>query len=346
MKLLLVSNMYPSNKSPFFGTFVKEVYDSFPSDVYIKELSVIDKKVSGKFEKIFLYLKFFSSVLYKIIIFRPDYVYCHYISHSSVIPAVLKRLGFNFKLVSHVHGSDIHSSNHIIKKLNNFSLKYSDVIVVPSNSYKEMLQIQKPSGFIYVSPSGGISDYFFESEPKDRNTRNIYFVGRLEKVKRPDLFVDFYFFYLKTKERDGFKFHILGDGSLSEELKSRLMNNTENDFVFSPAVSKPGLVEVFDNANFVIIPSERESLCLVALEAMSRGCIVISHDNGGVSDFISHGNNGFIINFNDESCFPELYTIINSKNTELIDVMKNARKTAEKYRSSTVNKELIKDVFI
>ena len=51
-------------------------------------------------------------------------------------------------------------------------------------------------------------------------------------------------------------------------------------------VTQEQLAEEFNTAQFVLIPSEAESFCLVSVQAQACGCIPIAHDVGGVSETI------------------------------------------------------------
>ena len=55
-------------------------------------------------------------------------------------------------------------------------------------------------------------------------------------------------------------------------------------------VSHKELAEKFNKAQFVIIPSEIESFCLVSVQAQACGCIPIAHDVGGISETLCEYN--------------------------------------------------------
>lgn len=78
-------------------------------------------------------------------------------------------------------------------------------------------------------------------------------------------------------------------------------------------------------ARAFVMPSEREAMGRVAVEAMFCGCPVIARNTGGPKEFISDGFNGLL--FNDEMELTEkLETVCNSDNMTL---MKNAMRFAQ-----------------
>jgi glycosyltransferase involved in cell wall biosynthesis len=52
--------------------------------------------------------------------------------------------------------------------------------------------------------------------------------------------------------------------------------------------------EVLALADLVLLPSLHESFGLIALEAMACGAPVIATSRGGTSEFIDHGQNGYL----------------------------------------------------
>ncbi|MFA0349974.1 glycosyltransferase family 1 protein, partial [Vibrio sp. 10N.222.55.C6] len=105
--ILIVSNMYPSEEFPFFGTFVKNCESVLVENDFVVDKVVIDEKSSNLFNKFKIYIVFYFCVLRKLFLGNYDYVYGHYVSHVS-IPLLIYRL-FNSKIdiVIHVHGGDI-----------------------------------------------------------------------------------------------------------------------------------------------------------------------------------------------------------------------------------------------
>jgi hypothetical protein len=62
----------------------------------------------------------------------------------------------------------------------------------------------------------------------------------------------------------------------------------KNGFVVEElwGVTQEELADKFNEARFVLIPSEIESFCLVAVQAQACGCIPVAHDVGGISETI------------------------------------------------------------
>lgn len=64
MKILLISNMYPSNSHPSLGVFVKNIEDILLLNHHEVDKIVIDRKYSSKLSKILSYLLFYFRVFW------------------------------------------------------------------------------------------------------------------------------------------------------------------------------------------------------------------------------------------------------------------------------------------
>ncbi len=59
------------------------------------------------------------------------------------------------------------------------------------------------------------------------------------------------------------------------------------------------MAELFATADLLLLPSQKESFGLVALEAMSSGVPVIGSRAGGIPEVVVHGKTGFLAEVGD-----------------------------------------------
>ena len=110
MKILIVSNMYPSNKYPAYGTFVRNFCEQLTELGINYDLSVMHKS-ANKVSKIWRYFYFYVKTLIKCLNGEYDIIYVHYASHSSIPVIIAKKLNRKLKVYTNGHGSDIVPEN-------------------------------------------------------------------------------------------------------------------------------------------------------------------------------------------------------------------------------------------
>lgn len=105
----------------------------------------------------------------------------------------------------------------------------------------------------------------------DKNKVNILYVGRLEKVKGPDLLVQ-----ASKKLDDKFVIRVIGDGTMREILEKISSENAQ----FLGYLGLEEMTAYMRVSDFLIIPSRNESLPLVILEAANYKLPVLASDVG------------------------------------------------------------------
>ncbi|MBA5763541.1 glycosyltransferase family 4 protein [Vibrio sp. 404] len=111
---------------------------------------------------------------------------------------------------------------------------------------------------------------------------NIAFVGRLSAEKAPERFVQL------AKQFPKQLFHVYGTGNLAHSLQETATGNVHFHG------HQADMSTVWPNISLLMICSHYEGLPMVALEAMSRGIVVISTAVGEMPQLIDHQHNGFI----------------------------------------------------
>lgn len=141
----------------------------------------------------------------------------------------------------------------------------------------------------------------------------ILFAARLTDQKRPDRFLRALQKIAESRPDLNFKGTIVGDGPLRpglEELADSLCLRPKYlEFLGELADSKPA----YDKSDLVVLTSDWEGTPNVLLEAMSRGLPVVATDVGGVSELVSNGENGLLVETHDvDSVANSIITLIES----------------------------------
>ena len=362
-KILLVSNMYPSDKYKYYGIFVKNVEKLLEDNGFIVSKVVITKQ-DNNLLKLINYILLHFKVIIKGLFCRYDYLYVHFVSHSSLGAVLVKKIKKHTKLILNCHGNDVVAdTNRDLKNIKRSQkyLQYADYVVAPSNYFKNILikdyNIAKKKIFVY--PSGGVNTNLFINKEKDNSKSNcqlninynyIGYISRIEKDKGWDTFL----YMIKELEKINFikkynlKFLIVGIGDEEKEMNELIQKlNIENYIERREMVSQEKLVDIYNSLEIFVFPTRRksESLGLVGLEAMSCETLTIAGSEYGPSDYIKDFDNGLTFindNYNDLVLKVKKYFSLDEKTK--CKIRKNGRDVALKY-DVLLTKNKILDIF-
>jgi len=90
------------------------------------------------------------------------------------------------------------------------------------------------------------------------------------------------------------------------------------------------VVSVLKLASLLVIPSRYESFGMVAIEAMAAGIPVLATKSGGLTDIISQGNDGILIDVNNTAEFCEQMDRLISDSALARTLVQNAQQTVRK----------------
>lgn len=176
---------------------------------------------------------------------------------------------------------------------------------------------------VVTSPSQSLADYFFArlerkdilqcpypmelpelKEPRNFNAEQIKcvrFIGSVQVRKGVDIFIEAAKIVLENNP--DFRFEIYGKlnnatyfGKTYIDILQRKIPNRFCDKIrFLGGVKYSEIPQLLLESCFCVFPSRWENWANVCLEAMSMGCVVIASNNGGMSEMVKHGQNGFLV---------------------------------------------------
>ncbi len=341
MKLLVVSNMYPSAAFPSYGVFVKNFTRQLDALGISYELSVM-RKGKGKLQKLWGYVSFYAGSFLKSLFGKYDAVYIHYASHSSAGVLLAGKLR-KITLYTNCHGSDVVPENARQEKMQKYTrraLHLSEKIVVPSGYFKKL--VAEKYGIceekIFVCASGGVDrDVFFPGEAGAQPIFTMGFVGRLTAGKGWDTMLD-----ACVGLSGEYLLRIVGDGPEKNKMFEKIRAlGLEKRIQMEGLLPQKQLPEVYRNIDVLLFPTRGESLGLVALEAMACGCPVIASDVPGPADYMKNGENGFVFPVGDAQKLCEVIESLRSLSCEQRSALRRgALETAKHYEKEAVTAAL------
>ena len=349
MRILLISNMYPSEKDPLFGIFVKNFKSELEEQgVVFKRMALIKGKSSSVFKKLISYSAHYIRAIRHYFTYQYDLVYVHYLSHH--IPLLFILVLFpKHPLVVNVHGSDI-INLHKQKFLNTiarFILRRIQLLVVPTTYFRDVVIHEYPFVSvekIEISPSGGIDgDKFYRKEKVSHDKLVLGFISRFIEEKGWRTFLEA--LVLLRDKNIPFKAILAGKGPDEEIIKSYIENfGLTNDVKFLGLVKQDVLVDVYNELDVYIFPTyrEAESLGLTGLEAMSCGVPVIGCNIAGPGTYIDDGYNGYFFPPKNALALAEkVCQFYNLTNAEKEVFSQNALRTAASFDKTAIAKKLL-----
>ncbi len=259
--------------------------------------------------------------------FIPDIIHAHTLGFDGEIGKYLKKCIMR-PLVLTVHGSDlsIPFQRGEISKINEWC-KNVDAVVCVSNRLADELKSCGVLNDIYTIHNG-FNDNFLIKCNKQRHS--IIQVSNLVPSKRVDNTIRA-FHNIVGKYPDA-RLTIIGDGLQKEYLKDLCMKlHLQNEVIFLGAMDNKQVIENLCRNTVFVMVSSPEGFGIVYLEAMASGCITIGTENEGISDIITHGENGFLLPKDDIIAISDNLSWVFENQTEANSIAENGKKLAMHY---------------
>ena len=352
LRILLLSNMYPSEKTPSYGIFVKNIYMQLLEAGIDIDKCVIEGQRSTKVGKLLAYAIYIVKSLFRLLFTRRT-IYIHFVAHTS-FPVLILSLFRRFNIVAHVHGGDVMFQPKVSKswtsiktKMAEKTLRLSKRIIVPSHYFSDFIQqkFDVDAQAVFVSPSGGIdTNHFVPVSRKSNSVIKLGYVGRIDPGK--GVYTLLQAMKLLSDKNEKVELAIVGTGRESEQMRQYTLNNGLSKICqFVGGSAQHELVNYYQSFDYFVFPTElNESLGLVGLEAMSCGIPIITSGQAGISDYFADKVNGFKYRSGDHNSLSEVISNLPSVDSSVYQKMaEECRLTALEFDSVLVKHKLIDD---
>lgn len=275
-----------------------------------------------------------------------DLLHVHYaIPHAYAAyfaKQMLKEKGINLPVITTLHGTDITLvGNHpAYKPAVEFSINHSDKVTSVSESLKketfEFFSIHKD---IEVIPNFIDNQQFIKDEncgcrrqmaPDEEKI--IIHVSNLRKVKRvKDVIQVFY----RIQKEVSSRLIIVGEGPEWENA-NRLIDELGITHKVKNLGKISDLQNVLCSSDLFLLPSEKESFGLAALEAMAASVPVISSNAGGIPEVNIDGETGFVLPVGDVEGMAEKAIMLLKDPQKFQEFRRNAKQQAMKFDEKNI----------
>lgn len=352
-KVLVISNMYPSQKYPHYGVFVQHTVDVLSKNDYVIDKIVLYKQ-DIKILRYICYILFYLKIVILGLFKAHDVLYVHYASHCAIPVLFLKRFR-NIPLVVNVHGNDLVPETEADKKYEKLvkkMLERADVVVCPSTYFEQIVHSIIPEKETVVYPSGGVDTKLFRRMSKTEarehmglsaEKKYLGYVSRIEKNKGWDIFLDACAEYLENDSE--IELVIVGDGAEKREFDRKIEQLSIFDRInIYPFLNQSELVYMYNALDVFVFPTYRksESLGLVGLEAMACETISVLPDQYGPASYGEDGKNAYMFKTGDVDSLKETISKAMHEDNEIL--RRQARVTACSY-ANTENETILINIF-
>ncbi|MBS4029976.1 MAG: N-acetyl-alpha-D-glucosaminyl L-malate synthase BshA [Clostridiales bacterium] len=271
-----------------------------------------------------------------------DIIHAHYaIPHSFCAHMAQEVLGdCRTRVVTTLHGTDITlvGNDASFNRITKYSIERSDGITAVSRSLTEetcrTFGIVKPVRTIYNFIN--TKHYRRQLGARERvgylpqECRVLVHVSNFRPVKRvPDVVEVF----ARVRREMPAKLLLVGDGVQRMEAQAAVDRlNLQEDVSFLG--TQDNILPILSAADLFLLPSEKESFGLGALEAMACSVPVIASDTGGIPEVVKHGETGFLAPVGDIEAMSAHALQVLSDTSRLQTMGEAARLRAEDHFSS------------
>ncbi|KAA0966854.1 glycosyltransferase family 4 protein [Sporosarcina sp. ANT_H38] len=297
-KIVVFSNMYPSQQHPTYGLFVKNQVELLQSADIDVDVVAIQNPGKGKIQALKKYTSwFFRSFLYMMKNRKNlSLTHAHYAFPTGVLSLIGKKM-FGIPYVVTSHGGDIDKmavkSQHIANMTRTILQQAESVIVVGDKLREDVIyRFGVPETNVHVM-SMGVDTSVFKYVPRvvaremlglPIEEKMLIFVGNVIQAKGLlELVEAFDSLKMSLPESSLYVIGSKKDGRFVEELRSFIREKDVEDIHFKEPLSQADLSLWMSAADALVLPSHHEGFGLVALEAMSAGTKVVATEVGGLS---------------------------------------------------------------
>ncbi|MBK0378197.1 glycosyltransferase family 4 protein [Mucilaginibacter segetis] len=257
---------------------------------------------------------------------------CYFSSFIKIKAPIVVRVSTLFSQMMNEHYPFKSRLMDMIGKMEISFIKRSKYLVTHAKNHaKEVELITRVSSKSFkIIPHGINLSSLNNHTPNPTSALKILYVGRLEYRKGTDILLQA--IPVVLKQNPGVQFELIGNDP-NKEYQNNFRENNSHEIAdkvfFSGKVDNDKLRQAYNDCDIFVAPSRYESFGLIFIEAMSYNKPVIACNVGGVSEIITHRQNGlFARNEDPVDLAKKILQLVNNESLRL-KIGNAARQTVE-----------------
>lgn len=237
---------------------------------------------------------------------RLDLLHVHYAVPHAICACLAKQMvGHHLKVVTTLHGTDITvlGEDSSLRDIICFGIRESDAVTAVSKDLvkqtRELFRIDLPIDLVYNFVDSRV--YYprevtgLRRQIARPDEKILLHISNFRPVKRV---TDVIRIFHRVREQVPSRLLMIGEGpdwSRAVQLVQELNIGSHVEFLGK----KDEVAHWISLADLLLLPSEKESFGLVALEAMACGVPTVGSATGGLPEVVVHGENGYLAEVGD-----------------------------------------------
>ncbi len=279
---------------------------------------------------------------------QPDIIHTHR-QKENILGALANKLSLNIPSCRTLHGASEFKPSwkqKVQRRLDDFVGRWlQQCIIAVSDDMQHLLQEKFGCGHV-TTIYNGVDIQALRSEVKQAefiknkpDSIHVGIIGRIEPVKRIDLFLKIASDLIAYKKDVCWQFHIVGDGSRRHEMEELAKTLGIIDSVTFHG-HQAAMASIISSLNVVVMCSDHEGMPMTALETIALNTALVAHNIGGLQSF--NGFDGvYLVSGNDQQEYCQILSELsvvgslnglNSAFSEKFSSQAMAEKTVSMYR--------------
>jgi len=303
MRILIVSNSYPTHKNPTRQCFIRSIENGLKRAghqtklIYNRYFDLFESPLetgsvlTGVIKALFFILSSFRAVLFTCR--KVDIIY----SHAPLLPGFLMMVGARLHGIPHVtyaHGSvnQYAKKKGLSYKLAAYTMQNCTQVFTNSIYMQKKLLEHYSIQSVVVTPGYNHRVFYYRDVEK---TTDILFAGNCIHRKGLHIFLHAIRTHNDWYRRNNIRVTIHCSGKLRPDAEHFCKRNQLEDLIsFGDKLEERELAHAYCRTKLVVYPSLDEPLGLVGIEAIACGAFLIASNVGGIPEYVQQEETGLL----------------------------------------------------